>query len=45
MITDLHISNYALIDSIDLTFGVENELWRIIAYSDFMQDTDRKSGV
>lgn len=21
MITDLHISNYALIDSIDLTFG------------------------
>ena len=25
--------------SIDLTFGVENELWRIIAYSDFMQDT------
>lgn len=25
--------------SIDLTFGVENELWRIIAYGDFMQDT------
>lgn len=25
--------------SVDLTFGVENELWRIIAYGDFMQDT------
>lgn len=25
--------------SIDLTFGIENELWRIIAYGDFMQDT------
>ena len=25
--------------SIDLTFGIENELWRIIAYGDFLEDT------
>ena len=25
--------------SIDLTFGIENELWRIIAYGNFLEDT------
>ncbi len=31
--------------SIDLTFGIENELWRIIAYGDFLDDTKDASVV
>ena len=31
--------------SIDLTFGIENELWRIIAYGDFLEDTKDASVV
>lgn len=30
---------------VDLTFGLDNELWRIIAYGDFIEDSADASGV